>query len=141
MTKIHWDVKKSPFDTAFRRKYNKYCNLVTFEINKAKKDYFTQRYEQCKENQNEKWKFINELISKKKPSTLPAVLNVDGQEISEPTEICNTFNNYFTDIGKNLTNHLQGISDFIKYFPSPVSVPYFRFHEIDSGEVFKIIEI
>ena len=92
-----------------------------------------------KDKQTEKWKFINKLVNKKTVSSLPSVLKVEGREISDQIDICDTFNNFFTDIGKNLTSHIQGANDFRRYFPSNSVTPYFNFHDIDSSEILAII--
>ena len=138
-TKMHWTTKQCPFDLDLKNSYTKFRNFVTFEIDKAKKDYYTTRYDSCKDNQTDKWKFINELVNKKTVSSLPSVLKVGGREISDPIDICDTFNNFFTDIGKNLTSHIQGANDFRRYFPSNSVTPYFNFHDIDSSEILAII--
>ena len=139
-TKISLDhIKQCPFDLDLKNSYTKFRNFVTFKIDKAKKDYYTTRYEYYEDNQKEMWEFINELVNKKTVSSLPSVLEVGGREISDPIDICDTFNNFFTDIGKNLTSLVQGANDFRKYFPSKSVMPYFNFHDIDFSEILAII--
>ena len=61
-------------------------------------------------------------------SPLPAVLNVYYKEISQSKEFYNLFLFCYR---KNLTYHLQG--EILNIF-HPVFQPYFKFHDIESGE-------
>ena len=42
----------------------KFRNAVTFETRKAKSEYYQRQYDNCKENQNEKWCFVNRVLKK-----------------------------------------------------------------------------
>ena len=60
---------------------------------------------------------------------------VEGREISDQIEICDTFNNFSTDISKNLTSHIQGANDLGRHFPSNSVTPYFNFRDIYSSKI------
>ena len=58
-------------------------------------------------NIKQTWKLINEIINKRnsKPK-FHSKFQYRNKEISDPTEIANTFCSYFTRIGKNLADQI-----------------------------------
>ena len=102
-TEMHRKLSKQPFNSDLKANYTKFRNFVTSEINDAKRKFYQNEYNNCKNNNNDKWKFINKVIRKKSDDTVtPSLKNDDKDLISEPLEVCNVFNNYFADIGSKL---------------------------------------
>ena len=73
-------------------------------------------------NQNEKWCFIKSLLSKSKKAETSCIALKDDQQkvIDDPKAISKIFNNFFTNIGENLSMALPpSKTDFRQYFNLP----------------------
>ena len=140
-TEMHRKLSKQPFNSDLKANYTKFRNFVTSEINDAKRKFYQNEYNNCKNNNNDKWKFINKVIRKKSDDTVtPSLKNDDGDLISEPLKICNVFNNYFADIGSKLAKQLpESITSFESYMPSNLPCTNFTFDQIECSEVVKEI--
>ena len=97
--------------------YKKYRNLLSTLMKKSKQAYYDKYFERNWNNINT-WKGIKSLISLKSvASSVPTVLSLDnGDTITNPYDIANTFNNYFASIAETIkkTKYLhQHFSDYI----------------------------
>ena len=130
-----------PFNKKIHEKYIKFRNAVTFETRKAKSEYYQRQYDNCKENQNEKWCFVNRVLKKSsKADTDPTFLEVDDRKIASPKELAENFNNYFSSIGKGLTENLpQPITDFRSFLKVDESGVPFEFTAISSDHTLDVI--
>ena len=82
--------------------YKKYRNLLSTLIKKSKQAYYNRYFEKKWKNIKRTWKGIKSFISLKTvASSLPTVLSLDnGDTITNPYDIANTFNDYFTSIAE-----------------------------------------
>ena len=69
-------------------------------MKKSKQTYYDKCFERNSNNIKKNWKGIKPRISLKTvASSIPTVLSLDyGDTITNPYDIANTFNNYFTSI-------------------------------------------
>ena len=140
-TKMHNKSKKEPFNEKLKRDYHTFRNFVTNQIKFMKTNYYKAEYEKCKSNQNEKWLFIKRLLNK--PSNKlnsPSILEEGGEIINNQLDIAESFNKYFTNIGVDLADMLPTTDvNFEIYLPKLNNLPTFKFDEIDSCDLFPII--
>ena len=82
--------------------YKKYRNLLSTLMKKSKQAYYDKYFERNWNNIKNTWKGIKSLISlKTKASSVPTVLSREnGDTITNPYDIANTFNNYFASIAE-----------------------------------------
>ena len=78
--------------------YLKYRNRLTDIIRTSKKMYYSQELKKAEGNINSTWKVINKLINKNKLLNKIDTLNVDSQEITDPSDIAQALNSFFTNI-------------------------------------------
>ena len=73
-------------------------------MKKNKQAYFDKYFERNWDNIKNTWKSIKSLISPKTAAShIPTVLSLDnGDTITNPFDIENTFNNYFASIAKTM---------------------------------------
>ena len=97
---------KNPNDVIWS-KYKKTRNEVNKLIKKTKSDFFLARINSAKSDTKKTWKLINELSSRKvhEPVNVKSIKQ-DDTEITNPYDIANAFNTYFTTIGDSLANEL-----------------------------------
>ena len=84
--------------------YKKYRNKITELLRISKQTYYQNYFEQNKKNSKRIWEGIHEIVSSrksKKDSSISTIV-VDGNTITAQTEMAESFNNFFTSIGKNL---------------------------------------
>ena len=95
--------KKDPIlKEEFHTNYKKYRNLLSTLMKKSKQAYYDKYFERNWNNIKNTWKGIKSLISLKTvASSIPTVLSLDnGDTITSPYDIANTFNNYFASIAE-----------------------------------------
>lgn len=103
--KLHAKVKKQPFNDDLLRKFNLYRSNLKKLLKVAEKNYYQERFLQCKNNPRKTWQTISEVLNKKPNGSLfpKQVINESGNKITDPKELTNTFNNFFTSIGSTLS--------------------------------------
>ena len=94
--------KDSVLKEEFHTIYKKYRNLLYTLRKKSKQDYYDKCFERNWNNIKNTWKGIKSPISLKTvASNVPTVLSLDnGDTITNPYDIANTFNNYFASIAE-----------------------------------------
>ena len=81
-------------------------NLVNI-LRNNKRAYYNKLLEENKKS----WRIINEVMRNKKNSqTYPSEFTQNGIRLTNNTDIVNEFNNFFTNIGKEITNNIPNIS-------------------------------
>ena len=140
-TKMHNELKKQPFNTKLQTEYTKFRNDVTNQINNAKRKFYLHEFDNCKSNNNDKWKFINNLLNKKTENPTTPSLEENGKILSDPLEICEVFNEYFVHVGTKLAAQLpESNQSFNFYLPEIHANQSFRFEKIDSSDVIREIK-
>ena len=95
--------KKDPIlKEEFHTNYKKYRNLLSTLMMNILQAYYDKYFERNWNDIKNTWKGIKSLISLKTvASSVPTVLSHDnGDTITNPYDIANIFNNYFTSIAK-----------------------------------------
>ena len=92
----------------FHTKYKKYRHLLSTLMKKSKQAYYDKYFERNWNIKNT-WKGIKSLISLKTvASHVPTVLSLDnGDTITNPYDIANTFNNYFASIAETMKKSIK----------------------------------
>ena len=79
-------------------------NNAFFSIGKSKNEYFKLFLDKNRNNTTLIWKGIRQLITlNSKFNVHPNIVKVKGKNKTNPTQIANGFNNFFIDIGPNLS--------------------------------------
>ena len=93
-------------------------NTVTYEIQKSEKDYIKNYFEKSKNDTSLIWKGIRQLITLKyKNKRQPSIITVKGNDVTNPKNIANAFNNFFTNIvpssSKTICKSKQKFKNFL----------------------------
>ena len=112
--------KKDPIlKEDFHTKYKIYRNLLSTLMKKSKQAYYDKYFERNWNNIKNTWKRIKSLISLKTIAPhVPTVLSLNnGDTITNPYDIANTFNNYFASIAeateKSINYSHKHFSDYL----------------------------
>ena len=83
--------------------YKTYRNRLNHIIRSTQRQYYQDQLEQNKTNLRKSWSIINSVINRNKKTRIKTEsLNINGLKTSDPAEIVNFFNHYFTNIGLTL---------------------------------------
>ena len=90
----------TPLNTSIYKKYRNHLNHL---LRSAQRSYYQSQLELNKHNLKKSWTIINTVINRKKVTKHKIeTLNINGKQSSDPSEIAEFFNTYFTNIGKTL---------------------------------------
>ena len=102
-------------------RYKNYKNKLTKMLRIEKKNYYRQKFEECKANISETWTILNTIIGKRKSEAKYSNKFIfDNDRVTlDNEEIANHFNNFFVNICTILSNSIepcQGTqpTDFLK---------------------------
>ena len=124
--------------------YKKYLNKLPFITKLAKEQYYTSQLLKHKQDISKQWSIINELRDQNKrcsSTTIHKLTTKDNENIESKSEISNTLNDYFVNVGANLraqagTGNLQDL--FINKIPLNMHSCFFQ--PIVHVEVYQIIQ-
>ena len=108
--------------TSRKNKYTQYKNKLTSLLRASKKMYYAQQFENEKNSIRNTWKVINLILNKQKSSKIITSIISEGNLVSDPNEIADCFNDYFTNIGPNLASNIlptQSSLGFTEYLSNP----------------------
>lgn len=93
---------------ANEKKYKAYTKLFERIKKQLKRNYYDEIMEKAEGNSKKTWNIIKEIIDKSKSITnnLPKQLNYKNEIISEKSKIAESFNDFFSCIGKNLASKI-----------------------------------
>ena len=91
-----------------KRKYNKMKKILKKTIVAAETKYYENLFRQNQKNSRKIWGLINEITCRKKrdKGTIQTLKLASGQTTNDPKVIANTLNEFFTNIGKNMSSRL-----------------------------------
>lgn len=99
--------KKEPKNKEIYKDFIKERNKVTVDIAKTKQKYYYGAFKKCDKNPKKTWALINSLSKNKNQSHyIPIRLESDSGTITDPQQICECFNSYFTTIGIKLSEQI-----------------------------------
>ena len=91
-------------------KYKKYKTALTKTLRNAEKLYYQEKFEQYKHNLKYSWGMIKKLIGINQYSSINKLFYINGEKITDNTEIANQFNKYFVKIGSTLAAEIDNTS-------------------------------
>ena len=136
MYKLWVKAKGTHRETQLVEDYRSYRSRLRDLISKAKDDYFTSKFESCKENIRSCWRVINEIRGKASGPLHPDVSNLDT---------ANDFNNHFVNLAKGLNEAKYGSgnakrqSNYKRFLRNRVSNTLFL-NPTDAQEISSIIK-
>ena len=90
--------------------YKKYRNVLNRVIKSAEESYYWDSFPQNKNDLEKLWKVSNELAFIKK-KVIPSELISDDKIVQDPQSICEIMNNFFANVGKNLADKIQPVTN------------------------------
>ena len=103
----------------YQKEYKDYINMLSTIFKQSKTNYYNHYFEANWDSIKNTWKGIKSILNIKNTSAdIPKTLTVDSTTISNPMEISNIFNNYFSLIASKtkltISFSHKHFSDFLK---------------------------
>ena len=100
-------------------RYKEYRNLLSTLLKRSKTNYYNHYFDTNWNNIKNTWKGIKSILSiKPYQSDIPKTLNANDGTITNPVEIANVFNSYFSSIASqtkvNIKHSRKHFSDFLR---------------------------
>ena len=117
-----------------------YNTILKRQIREAKKKYYHDTFEKYKHDVKNTWKTISDILSKSSKKSNPIKeIKLQDKIIQDKTEICNSFNNFFVNIGPDLALNIKPSKNvhFTSYLKKVVTSS-FHFDLVNEDDVIKI---
>ena len=119
--------------------YNQAKNKYFFELRRKRDLFYKNLFDKYKNNMKSTWQVINKLLGRNKKSTMITLQSKD-ETITEPVEVANKFNNYFSNIATNIRKDIPvETKDFSDYLPRRGQNHSLYFHPTVPYEVHSVI--
>ena len=125
----------------FKNRLSVYNKILKKTIREAKYIYYNRQFEESRTNVRKTWSTINEIISRtknKKDGIKPIIK--DGRQIRDLSQIVENFNEFFVNIGPNLSRNIncRNGRSFQTYLNRHI-LTYFHFKLINEKDTEKYI--
>ena len=141
------DIRDALFGRAYKNKDEQLLlrakqlrNQIGHELKLSRKRYCINRIREAVNKSKIMWQIINGTLNspkKKSSSRISQVKDGNGNTVQNPTEIANSFNKFFVNIGKNMSSKIPNVENNIE---SPRVMQSFALTETTSSEVEILIE-
>ena len=134
--------------------YKKVRNDTTLQIRQARKEYFSNKIKNESQNPKSAWKTINGLLGKQNKKTNINELIIDEKKVTNPMDIAESFNDYFSEIGPKLAENInhnnsnyfqqymkRAKSEFTAFKPVPVHYVYHLLSKLQNNKATGIDKI
>jgi hypothetical protein len=121
-------------------KFKMYRNLYNKVLRISKKSYYCESLHRARRNPKKTWDIINDALNK--PSMLPKIdkLQYKNNALTEPKDIANAFNEFFSEAGVNIANSVNATSVAPAFYTSNALAPEFQLGRTSPAEITNIIQ-
>ena len=144
--RLHYQLTKiaAPSDqyNALENNLRDYKRILNRAIREAKREYYHRVLTNFKHDVKKIWSTINDIFRRnKKNKSFPDTIKTGDRVLTEPAEIANYFNRFFTSVGPNLAVTLHnGPENGYKRYLNRIITSSFTFNHTQPEHVSKIIE-
>ena len=127
---------------ALKQNISCFNNILKKQIREAKKLYYHETFEKYKNDMKNTWKTISDILCKSsKSSNAIKEIKVQNKIISDSSDICNSFNEFFINIGPNLASNIKPSKDVhYKSYLKKVISSSFHFDLVNEEDVMKTVK-
>jgi hypothetical protein len=108
---LYRQLNQSPHDedihTTLKNNLKIYNSILNKMIRSAKQQFYKSEFSKYKSNTYKTWETINQVLNRSKLNKeLPNHFNINGIKITDPQQIADDLNSFFTNIGPNLASSI-----------------------------------
>ena len=122
-------------------KYKTYKNIYNRTARASKKLYFTNSLSKAKNNPKKTWEILREAMNTKTQVGKITKLTQNDVSITAPLDIANAFNDFFSNIGSEISNSVYPTSVTPDTLIPNSNVPEMEFTQITQGVIVNIIKL
>jgi len=120
-------------------------NAYNTLLRQSKKRYYTENLNKNTHNSKRTWQLLKEAANLNKSSTkIEQIRNKDGALLSDPTDIANEFNDFFTEIGVKISESVKETTvkpeDFMPNLPDLVNLDLGGTNQVHICDVIKSLQ-
>ena len=124
-------------------KHKQYINMFNHLKRNMKQNYYRDLLNKYKTDIRKTWSIMKTIISKNNDkSNICYTFNIENTDVMDPSEIANSFCDYFTKIGKQLSDNIPTpkfkFNEYMKQNPLNITNSIF-FSPTDTQEISKLI--
>ena len=119
--------------------YQRTRNKVNIELRNAKKDYYSTKIAGDKSNPKEAWKTINSLLGRQNKPTIVNELKLGENSLTNPKDIAEGFNDYFSNIGPNLASQINTSNLNFETYVKNTESEFTAFQPVTVNHVYQLL--
>ena len=119
--------------------YKKTRNKVNIKLRNSKKDYYSTKIAGDRSNPKEAWKTINNLLGRQSKSTTVNELKLNESSLTNPKDIAEGFNDYFSNIGTNLASKIGTSNCNFKTYVEKAKSEFTAFQPVTVNLVYQLL--
>ena len=120
-------------------KLQKVRNQVNIELRNAKKNYYSSKLADQKSNPKKAWKSINNLLGKQNKHSKVNELKLGGNVHEVGMYIAEGFNNYFSNIGPDLTSQIRTTNCNFESYIKKAKSEFAAFQPTNVNNVYRLL--
>jgi hypothetical protein len=136
--KLHKVAIQTP-STVNLQNYRCYRNVYNRLVRASRKWYFDDGLKKAKKDPKKTWKLINEALNRSSGNEKIEKISVNGNTVTDQNVISNTFNEFFINTGKNISNSVPPTNKKPEDFLPKVNAPDFFLGQTSQAEVVTLI--
>ena len=124
---------------ANHQNYNVARNTHFRKVAIEKQNYFKNLFTKHKNDIKKTWHSINLLLGKEQKQSGCKIISAEGKDLTEPVEIANHFNNYFSTVAEHLLKRFQALTPILQVSLARIYLTPFIFTQLPHRQSKKII--
>ena len=121
--------------------YKVYKNKLNRLLKLAERNHYSQVLNDNRNDLKKSWKIIKEVINKAKNNTLPNKFKISDKFITDSKIISDSFNSYFTNIGKNLASKIPNSNLNPLHYIESTNEKTMVMYEASEDEIINVIKL
>ena len=95
-----------------KKRYSEYKRQLRSLLRQAERNHYKHLFNMHRSNLRKSWGVIKEVLNRKRcnPSDRQMTLSVDGEQVSDPSSVCQVFNEFFVSIGPSLADAVPPVN-------------------------------
>ena len=126
------------FPYTYGTQYKRLKNKVNKAISKAKKVYYSTKFNCCAGDPKKTWSILNEVMGRNKNDSVTE-LKIDGEKITGDQCIAEHFNDFFSNIGTSISSGFTNDESYAQFLTENPSHDSFTFCEVSLSELYDIM--
>ncbi|XP_069970021.1 uncharacterized protein [Penaeus vannamei] len=131
--------KYAKWPVTYENVFKTYRNTLTHVIRRAKENYHKSKLDEYAGNVRKTWHFINDLLNRNTKGQAALSMMFNNEITSDPKEIAEGFNRYFSEVGANLISQIPRIQTDFRHFLPENAKCSLRLSQVSENELKDVI--